>query len=506
MRFREAIRFHCLFAAFIIATSALLPAEEAEPQVQSAKPAAQAATVAPIKWGNVTVSGSIRTRLEAWDWMEGNGNSGYAYSGNLFKLSLSAGNKRSDWQVELAAPILLALPDDATAAAPQGPLGLGAIYSNSNDRHRNAAMVFPKQGWVRVKGLFGSEATTLKLGRFEFREGAEVTKKHAALNVITQTRIADRMIGAFPFTHVGRSFDGFHFASAQKRATVTVAGFMPTRGAFQVDGWGNLKVGVGYASVAGASSMGKNHNDWRVLGIYYQDWRRVLKTDNRAAAARQTDMANIRIATFGGHYSHLTETANGALDFMVWGVVQTGKWGRLDHEALATDIEGGWQPKFAPRVKPWIRAGFTHGSGDSNPNDSRHGTFMQMLPTARPYARFPFYNMMNNQDAFAMLTLRPHKDWTIKTEAHSLRLANSKDLWYQGGGAFQPWSFGYVGRATSGARGLATYYDASADWNVNPHVTLSGFLGYAVGKSAMERIYPNGKDGAFGYLEASYRF
>ena len=496
------------FSLALLTIATLLPvaAEEAGPQAPAAKPAAAPAAPAPIKWGNVTVSGSVRTRLEMWDWMQGNANSGYAFSGNIFKLSLASKFGRGDWQLELAAPVLLGMPDDATAAAPQGPLGLGALYSNANDRRRNAAMVFPKQGWVRFNGLLGSPANSLKLGRFEFRDGAEITKKHAALNVITQTRIADRLIGAFPWTHVGRSFDGFHFASAQKNATVTVAGFMPTRGAFQVDGWGNLKVGVGYASVAGASSHGRNHNDWRVLGMYYHDWRHVLKTDNRSAAARQADMANIRIATIGGHYSHLTETDHGALDFMVWGAAQTGKWGRLDHEALALDIEGGWQPKFAPKLKPWIRAGFTHGSGDSDANDRRHGTFMQMLPTPRPFARFPFYNMMNNQDAFGMVTLRPHKDFTVKVEGHSLRLANRNDLWHQGGGAFQPWSFGYVGRATGGARGLATYYDASADWNVRPNVTLSGFYGYAIGKSAMARIYPQGKDGAFGYLEMLYRF
>jgi hypothetical protein len=495
-----------ILAILTVCTTLPASAEEAAQQPPAAKPAAAPPASPAIKWGKVNVTGSFRTRLEMWDWMEGSANNAYAFSGNIFKLSLASKFSSGDWQLELAAPFLLGMPNNATAAAPQGPLGLGAVYSNGNDRRRNAAMVFPKQGWVRFNGMLGSAGNSLKLGRFEFRDGAEITKKHAALNVITQTRIADRLIGAFPWTHVGRSFDGFHFASAQKNATVTVTGFMPTRGAFQVDGWGNMKMGVGYASVAGASSHGRNHNDWRVLGMYYQDWRHVLKTDNRAAAARIADMANIRIATIGGHYSHLTETDNGALDFMVWGVVQTGKWGRLDHEAYAADIEGGWQPKFAPKLRPWIRAGFTHGSGDSDANDRRHGTFMQMLPTPRPFARFPFYNMMNNQDAFGMVTLRPHKDFTVKVEGHSLRLANRNDVWYQGGGAFQPWSFGYVGRATGGARGLATYYDVSGDWNVRPNVTLSGFYGYAIGKSAMARIYPQGKDGAFGYLEMMYRF
>jgi hypothetical protein len=44
-----------------------------------------------------------------------------------------------------------------------------------------------------------------------------------------------------------------------------------------------------------------------------------------------------------------------------------------------------------------------------NPNDKTHGSFFQILPTPRPYARFPFYNMMNNEDFYGTVVLRlPH--------------------------------------------------------------------------------------------------
>ena len=33
---------------------------------------------------------------------------------------------------------------------------------------------------------------------------------------------------------------------------------------------------------------------------------------------------------------------------------------------------------------------------------------MQMLPTARIYARTPFFNLMDTVDAFGELILRPH--------------------------------------------------------------------------------------------------
>ena len=74
------------------------------------------------------------------------------------------------------------------------------------------------------------------------------------------------------------------------------------------------------------------------------------------------------------------------------------------------------------------------------------------------------------------------------------------------GGAFQPWTFGFTGRPTSGARGLATLYDSSVDYQLNPHVAVVGYFGYAIGKSGIAAVYPKGKDGRLGYLELGYRF
>jgi hypothetical protein len=114
--------------------------------------------------------------------------------------------------------------------------------------------------------------------------------------------------------------------------------------------------------------------------------------------------------------------------------------------------------------------------------------------------------MMNNADAFGILILRPHPKVTVSDEFHSLRLADAKDLWYSGGGAFQPWTFGYTGRSTSGARSLANLYDLSVEYRESRKITLTGYAGYAQGLAAMQQIYPRGKDGKFGYLEFMYRF
>jgi hypothetical protein len=231
-----------------------------------------------------------------------------------------------------------------------------------------------------------------------------------------------------------------------------------------------------------------------------------MKTDSRPAPIRSSDLAGLRSGTYGGHVLHAVETSAGTIDALVWAVAQTGRWGAISHRAAAYAAGGGWQPNVLPRLRPWIRAGFFHGSGDADPGDGKHATFFQILPTPRPYARFPFYNLMNNEDVFGSLAVRPSKQLTLRTDVHGLRLTNRNDLWYQGGGAFQPWTFGYVGRPSNGNRGLATLYDVSADWEIASRVVLGGYFGRAIGHSVIRSIYPNGKNANLGYVELGYRF
>ena len=150
---------------------------------------------------------------------------------------------------------------------------------------------------------------------------------------------------------------------------------------------------------------------------------------------------------------------------------------------------------------------FEHYARDrvNDQSDPNTGTFFQMLPSPRQYARFPFFNLMNNADGFVELMLRPARVLTIRTDVHALRLANGNDLWYQGGGVYQPATFGYVGQPVNGNRRLATLLDASADVTVTRGSTVTGYC-YAAGGSASSAPYPTSNHAAFGYLELLGRF
>lgn len=458
----------------------------------------------PVKAGPVTVAVSFRTRVEGWNWFGDGGAGEYVYPGSLLRAGFSQTTNRLDWQVELAAPFLLGLPDDAVAPGAAGALGLGANYFAANDGRRNAGHLFVKQAAVRFKRIAGVAGQSLRVGRFEFIDGAEMAPTDATLAALKRDRIAHRLIGNFGFSHAGRSVDGVQYGLDRGGWNITALVSRPTRGVFDVDGWANLPINLVYGAVTRRLGSTAHAAEWRAFAIDYEDHRdTMVKVDNRALATRRDETSGVTVTSFGGHYLRADRTANGTFDLLAWGVAQTGKWGELSHRAGAIAIEGGWQPQVG--WAPWFRGGWNYGSGDGDANDGRHGTFFQLLPTPRIYARLPFFNMMNVSDTFGEAILRPSRTVTLRADVHALRLAGAADLWYQGGGAFEKQTFGYAGRPSNGRTALATLADLSADLTVSPNLTVSGYYGRAVGRAVTDAIYGGG-GARLAYLELLIRF
>lgn len=227
----------------LVTLALLLSVINANGQTSSVSPA-------PIKLGDVTVTGTLRARAYAWDWFTPtSGNDEYQYSGNVLRVNFAATQRSWQWNAELAVPLLLGLPENATGTGPQqGALGLGASYLSANKGNRTTAMLFPRQLYIQFNSL-GTEKGHLKVGRFAFLDGAELTPKNASLAALKRERVSQRLIGDFGFTDVGRSFDGAHYSYSPSDATnITVVAAVPTRGVFQVDGWGWNKVAFAYAA------------------------------------------------------------------------------------------------------------------------------------------------------------------------------------------------------------------------------------------------------------------
>ena len=471
-------------------------------------PSASSSASAPSakrKLGRLEISINWRTRAEGWNWFEGpTGNSDYGFWQSLLRVGIGQTGERLDWLVEGEQPSILGLPNDAVVAAPQGQLGLGGSYYTANNNHTNEANGFVKQAFVNFKHL-GPAA--LKIGRFEYFDGAEVKPKDPFLATIVQTRITNRLISNFGFSAVQRAFDGVQLSLNSGQSNFTFLGARPTQGVFQVKGMNELDVDVYSGTYTRTSNVGRSSADLRVFGIGYVDHRtHVLKTDNRPSAVRSADQGKIEIATYGLDYVLVYDADKaGKFDLVLWGALQNGSWGSQTQHAAAFVTEAGWQAPVKV-MQPWFSVGYSYGSGDGNPTNSRHSTFFQLLPTPRPYARFPFYNMMNNEDAYGTLNLRPTSKLALRTEAHALRLASASDLWYSGGGAFQPKTFGYAGRPSHGNRGLANVWDFNADYQFTRSFSMSLYYGHAWGKGVIASIYPKDANGQFLFLETNFHF
>ncbi len=495
-----------IWALMLVAVAA--PAQTSVPD----KPQPQAANAPPpIKLGNtgITMSGSLRTRIENWNFFQsapGFNDGEYTFSGNILRLSFAQKLTDWDWQVEAAVPFLLNLPDRAVVPAPVGVLGLGGNYFAA-ERAENSVNIFVKQAFVRFTGS-EDKATTVRFGRFEFIDGLENKQPDATLGFLKRERIGHRLIGNFGFSHVGRSFDGIEFKRDDGKNNFTVMGARATRGVFQTDGIGELDVDVVYAAYTRAYKAKSNPGEFRIFGIHYHDGRTgslTTKVDNRPLAIRAADHETIRLGTVGGHLAQTAKVGAAKADMVLWAALQFGAWGVLDQRSGAADIEGGLQFENV-LWKPWLRGGYSWHSGDDNPNDNTHGTFFEMLSTPRIYARFPFYNRMNLRDGYVQLILRPHKNVTLRTEGHILRLTNANDLWYGGGGAFAQRNFGFAGRPSGGSTDFGEVVDLGADWNVNRYLTLSGYYAHAFGGGVIRTTFADRQDADFAYVEAIFRF
>lgn len=448
------------------------------------------------------MNGSLRVRGEAWDWFESQaGDDEYTFGHSLLRMGVGQQKPRSDWMVEIAQPTLISPPDNAVQPPPEGQLGLGATYKAVN--RSQTASLFLKQAYYRWKDP--ERGRQARVGRFEFIDGLETMPQDPTLQYLKRERIAHRLIGNFGWSLVQRSFDGLQYSQNLPEGNVTLAALRPTQGVFQLDGMGELNINVLYGAYSRSLPSPTSPGDARLFFIDYDDNRNLPKVDNRPAAVRNADTADVHIQTVGGHYLRTVPAGDGKMDLTLWGAAQFGKWGAQRHRGAAAALEIGYQPAES-RLRPWFRAGYFQSSGDGSPSDGTHSTFFNVLPTPRIYARFPFYNMMNNRDLFVQVMAKPHPKWSVRADAHFLQLSSSSDLWYQGGGAFQPNSFGYAGRPSGGSRDFASVYDLSFDYQASPlwSATLYGAL--ANDRGVIRSIYPQGADGGFVYAEVSRRW
>ena len=214
----------------------------------------------------------------------------------------------------------------------------------------------------------------------------------------------------------------------------------------------------------------------QLFAYRYIDRRAVnARPDN---SGRPADRVDVRITSVGGTLVGAYRSPTSEVDIMLWLVGQAGAWYEASHRADAVAAELGHQWTRAP-WQPWVRGGVQHASGDGNPEDQRHETFFQMLPTGRKFSRTATYSLMNLSDVFAQVLLAPRAGLSVRVDLHRIALANAADRWYAGSGATQESGsiFGFSTRPSNGATRLGTTIEGSASYAVTPRWSIHGSSG-----------------------------
>jgi hypothetical protein len=473
----------------------------------------------PDGFGDLTVRVQNRVRYEAWDYMASVTDNDYEFIANQARLisqwEQDIFNVNAVWQYTQ----LSNLPVKTSPGA-----GTGSLYF-SNSRDRNAHSQFIKYLNLEIKKtpkalepFFGDlkwlRGLTGIVGRFNYASGNEMKSDEKIIDWLKKFRIADRLIGGFDWSHYGRSFDGAKIIREDDLSQITVAGFSPTQGGFEERAHRQISdIGV----IAVEANIKKDKlfpgAEANIFYYAYDDHRNIAATavrmDNTGRSVRAGMESDIELHTFGGHVVGAYKVGPTVWDMLGWVAIQEGSWFELDHGAHAFAIETGCQFSEIP-WKPWIRAGYNYGSGDDHPKDNNHGTFFQMLPTARLYSSSVLYNMMNNKDVFVSLIVKPLDNVTVRTEYHEIRLAERKDGWYLGAGAtHNNVADDYAARISGDNEELGQLLDVTVTWAAHRNVTVTAYYGHFFGGDVAENFFagPDAQqDANYAYLEIMVNF
>lgn len=307
------------------------------------------------------------------------------------------------------------------------------------------------QGYVRLGGT-ETLPVSLKVGRQELSYGDE------------------RLVGAFDWDNVGRSFDAAKLRYEQ--STFWVDAFVgrvvvPNDNKFDQPNWDDWFSGI-YGSTR--SLLPKTE-----LQLYFladnanSHSPKDVTSYGKGNSPRDIYTVGTRFQTLPGQLQAWDLTGEFAGQFGDFeyapgtaGVVN-GK--RLNQLAYATHLEGGYT--FSSPFKPRLALGFDYASGDGNPKDNEHNTFVNLYPTNhRYYGAMDFLSWQNLLDPYFKASIAPLKGFSVALSYNAFWLATTEDFMYQvnqaprttGGYGLHPGNGSFVGQEIDL---VATYQPAS---------------------------------------------
>ncbi len=361
--------------------------------ILAAAAALPAAALDPIQWKpgeDTTLTLSIMERVR-WEWrdnadFDSENDDRNDFIGNRFRLDL---------KLDITEAFTLRIQGQDTRH--WGSRLKGTRFDNYNTDLRLA--YFEARGIARIDGL------SMTVGRQELSYGDE------------------RLVGAFGWSNVGRSFDAFKFRYQGNQFFVDTFIAGARQRPFVPDKKTQTLTGLYFGGTHEATGF---HAE-----VYF-----FLKNDSAWFTGEVPgQMGHTRIQTYG---TRLVYKPVEGLEAVGEFAFQQGNKGPDSHRADAQALRVKYT--FDSRFKPMIGMEAGRSTGDKDPDDGKSGSFDNLFPTNHnKYGYIDYHNWSNTRYATVFGAMSPSQWVTLRLGFWSFKLDSAKAPWTSAGGGIMGW-------------------------------------------------------------------
>ena len=298
----------------------------------------------------------------------------------------------------------------------------------------------------------------------------------------------ERLVGAFGWDHVGRSFDA---ARLRNRTGPWTNDFF----------WGRMvdvrrngaRARAGQQDLSGfylARAPKDSPARVELYGLFLRDG---LRTSGEIVGApRQT----VRIATLGFRRVYRPKTG---WRYSVENAWQFGERGPDAHRAVMLVGTGGYA--WGGRWQPRVQFEYDVATGDNNPTDGKSREFHNLFPTNHPfYGYADLAGLRNLHDFRGMAAVTPHPKITLELDYHRFLLASPRGPWKNAAGRV----LGFDPLARFG-RDLGHEVDVTFRLPLDKRLSfLAGYSAFIPGNFAIRTRGP--ETNHFAYIQTTFQF
>ncbi len=331
----------------------------------------------------------------------------------------------------------------------------------------------------------------------------------------------ERLIGAFDWNNIGRTFDAIKLSYS-----ITTNSWVDAFTSHVVIPRDNhFDTPNNYDTFSGIYASSRDLVPWQESQVYFLARNTSHNSPNLETGAlvplpspRDIYTPGFRLKSLPGKLSGFDYGIEADYQFgryvSATGTAPTAVLGKsLKQDAYLLHLEGGYT--LAQTYSPRVGLEFNYASGDKNSTDNTHGTFDTLFPTTHAVVGImDLYSLQNIEDLRINFSVKPTKKFTIFSSFRGVWLATPADAFYLANQA--PRTGGTVGGHNGYAlnpsynRFVGTEADLVLTYNFTSYAQVqTGYGHFFVGNYVKESLSAPGfgaVDANYVYLQSTFKF